>query len=92
MEEKPELLSAPRLEYPPLLSQAGIEGSVVMQFVIDSMGRVEPGSIKVIRNPNPEFERPVRNVLSRALYRPARVHGRAVRVLVQQSFNFTQKR
>jgi protein TonB len=92
VEERPEVLSAPPLEYPPLLSQAGIEGTVVMQFVVDTMGRAEPGSIKVIRSTNPEFERPVRNVLARARFRPGRVHGRAVRVLVQQSYNFTQKK
>jgi protein TonB len=92
VEEKPELLSAPTPEYPQLLKQAGIEGSVVLQFVIDTMGRAEPGSVKIVSSPNPGFNQPVRNALSRALFRPARVHGRAVRVLVIVPYKFTLTR
>ena len=92
VEEKPDLLSGPQAEYPQLLRTAGIEGTVIAQFVIDTMGRAEPGSIKILRSPNPGFDQPVRNALLRSLFRPARVHGRAVRVLVQQPYNFTLKK
>ena len=89
VEEKPDLLSRPPLTYPPLLRQAGIEGKVLVEFVIDTLGRAERNSIRIVRSSNPAFDEPVRETVTRALFRPARVHGRAVRVLVQQPFNFT---
>lgn len=92
VEEKPEMLSAPQPEYPQLLRTAGIEGTVIVQVVIDTMGRAEPNSLRIIRSPNPGFDQPVKSAVLRALFRPARVHGRAVRVLVQIPFNFTLKK
>jgi len=90
VDEKPEPLSHV-LEYPPLLKQAGIEGSALMEFVVDTMGRAEPRTIKVIQSTNVEFERAARNMLARALFRPGRVHGRAVRVLVRLPVQFKLK-
>jgi TonB family protein len=92
VEEKPELLSAPQPEYPQLLRTAGIQGTVVVQVVIDTTGRVEPNSLKIIRSPNPGFDQPVKDAMRRALFRPGRLQGRAVRVLVQIPFNFTLKK
>lgn len=83
VEEKPELLAAPELRYPELLRQAGIQGRVVVQAIIDTTGRAEPSSIKIVRSPNPGFDEPARNWVLRAVFRPGRVHGRAVRVLVE---------
>jgi protein TonB len=88
VEEKPEMLSGPYPDYPQMLKNAGIEGTVVVQVVIDTMGRAEPNSIKIIRTPNAGFDTPTKNAVRQALFRPARVHGRAVRVLVQIPFNF----
>ena len=88
VEEKPDVLSAPQPEYPQILRSANIEGQVIVQFVIDTMGRAESNSIKIIRSPNPGFDQPVKSAVQRALFRPARVHGRAVRVLVQLPYNF----
>jgi len=53
VEEQPERLSAPRVEYPQLLREAGIQGRVVVEFVLDTSGRAEPLSLKVIETPNP---------------------------------------
>lgn len=92
VEEKPEMLSGPPPEYPQLLRTAGIEGQVVVQVIIDTMGRAEPASLKIVRSPNPGFDQPVKNAVLRALFRPARVHGRAVRVLVAIPYNFTLKK
>jgi TonB family protein len=82
VEEKPSVLSAAQAIYPELLKQAGIQGRVMLQAVIDTNGRAEPGSIKILQSPNPGFDSPSRTWMLRALFRPARVHGRAVRVLV----------
>ncbi len=83
VEEKPAVLSGPTLQFPELLRQAGIEGRVLVQAIVDTLGRVEPNSIKVLQSPNPGFDQSATNYVLKALFRPARVHGRAVRVLIQ---------
>ena len=88
VEERPELLSGPQLQYPDLLRQAGIQGRVLVQAIIDTSGRAEPASVKVVQSPNPAFDQSAKNYVLRALFRPARVHGRAVRVLINQPIDF----
>ena len=89
VDDKPERLSCPPPRYPPLLQQAGIEGAVMIEAVIDTMGHVEPGSIKVIRSDHRGFERAARDVVRRCLYRPGRVRGMPVRVIIHQPLTFT---
>jgi protein TonB len=88
VEEAPTLLSAAPLVYPPLLRQAGIHGTVVVQAVVDTAGRVVPASIKIVRTPHPGFEASARQWVLSALFRPARIQGRPVRVLVNQPLNY----
>ncbi len=91
VEEKPAVLSGPPPTYPELLKQAGIQGRVLVQAIVDTLGRAEQGSIKVLQSPNPGFDQPARNYVQKALFRPARVHGRAVRVLIQIPIEFRLK-
>jgi protein TonB len=88
VQEKPEALSGAPPVYPELLKQAGIQGIVMLQFVIDTTGRVESNSIRILSSANPGFEAPARTAMSRYLFRPARVYGKAVRVLVQMPIDF----
>jgi protein TonB len=92
VEERPEVLSGPQLQYPDLLRQAAIQGRVMVTAIIDTSGRAEPGSVKVIQSPNPGFDQSAKNYVLRALFRPARVHGRAVRVLINLPIDFRIKR
>lgn len=92
VEERPELLTRPPLQYPDLLRQAGVQGRVLVQAIIDTLGRAEPASVKVIQSPNPGFDQPAKNLVLKSLFRPARVHGRAVRVLINLPIDFTIKR
>jgi len=88
VEEKPSMLSGPQPPYPELLKQAGIQGQVLIQAVIDTTGRAEPKSIKIVQSANPGFDGPSRTWMLHALFRPARVHGRAVRVLIQLPLDY----
>jgi len=88
VDEKPAVLSGPQLVYPDLLRQAGIEGRVIVQAVIDTMGRAEARSLKILESPNPGFDESAKGWVRRALFRPARIHGRAVRVLIQVPIEF----
>ena len=55
---------------------------VLVQAIIDTRGRAEPESVTIIESPNAGFDHSARAYVLHAMFRPARVHGRAVRVLV----------
>ncbi len=83
VDEPAEIVSAPPLEYPPALRQAGLQGRVTVQAVIDTLGGAEPASLKVIARPNSAFDQSARAYVLHAVFRPARIKGRAVRVLIR---------
>jgi len=88
VDELPLLLAGPTPRYPEALRRAGIAGRVIVETVVDTLGRAEPGSMVVVAAPHPGFVAPARDYVLRALFRPARVHGRAVRVLVRVPIDF----
>jgi TonB family protein len=82
VDQRAEIVSAPPLEYPPALRHAGLQGRVTVQAVIDTLGRAEPATLKIIARPNTAFDQSARAYVLHAVFRPARVKGRAVRVLI----------
>ena len=88
VEERPTPLSCPPPQYPRILQDAGIEGRVMLEFVIDTTGRAEQGSIKVIESANQGFNRPAIEGIGKCVFRPGRVSGYAVRVLVRMPIVF----
>ena len=89
VEVRPEILSGPTLVYPDSLRQAGVQGRVIVQAVIDTMGRAEPRSVKIIESPHAGFDESARQYALGAIFRPARVHGHGVRVLVNIPIDFS---
>lgn len=88
VDEIPQVVSQPALRYPPVMESAGIPGQVDVQFVVDTTGRVEPGSLKVIQSSHKAFEEPAREAMLKFIFKPGKSHGHAVRVLVQQRMSF----
>jgi len=88
VEERPELISHPAVHYPEILKQAGIDGHVVVEAIIDTTGHAERGSIKILSSTNQLFEQPSKEVVAASVYRPGKISGRAVRVRVQVPLNF----
>ncbi len=88
VDEPPERISFPAPEYPRILLEAGVEGSVVLEAIIDTTGHAEPASIKVISSTNRAFEAPAKEAMRKALFRPGRVRGQPVRVLVHMPLRF----
>ncbi len=76
-------------KYPPVMESAGIPGKVVMQFVVNVNGRVDPGSFKVMSTTHKAFENPARDAMFKCPFKPGKSRGQPVRVLVQQSLSFT---
>jgi periplasmic protein TonB len=83
VEEPPVLLTAPVPPYPALLREAGVAGLVMVQVVVDTTGRPEAGSLRVVQSSNTGFDGAALATIRGSLFRPGRVWGRAVRVLVQ---------
>jgi protein TonB len=92
VDEKPLLLSAPPPPYPAMLSEAGIQGRVVLQAVVDTTGHLEPGSLRILQTPNPGFNSPVKQWALKATFRPATRQGRAVRVYVNLPLDYSTPR
>ena len=78
--------------YPAELRSALIEGEVLAQFVVDTTGRIETESYKVVRQSHDLFGASVRTALPEMRFTPAEVGGRKVRQLVQQPFVFQMAR
>jgi outer membrane biosynthesis protein TonB len=74
--------------YPRVLEQLGVDGLVIAQLIIDTLGRPEAESIQIVESPDPKFNAPVSGFVAAARFRPARIAGRAVRVLVWFPFSF----
>ncbi len=75
--------------YPDMLRQAGVEGEVLAQFVVDTTGRAEPGSLKILKSSHDMFIQSVKNALPQMKFIPAEVGGKKVKQLVQQPFTFS---
>lgn len=82
--------SPPR--YPDMLRSANVEGEVLVQFVVDTTGRVERGSIKILKSSHDLFTNAVQSALGGMRFYPAEIGGRKVKQLVQQPFNFALTR
>ncbi|HEY8309672.1 MAG TPA: energy transducer TonB [Gemmatimonadaceae bacterium] len=82
------LPGSPAPLYPEALRAAAVQGTVVAAFVVDTMGRVETGSFRLLEPANELFVAAVKSSLARARFVPAEAHGAKVRQLVEQPFSF----
>jgi TonB family protein len=81
-----------QLSFPPGLFAAGIHGLVIAEFVVDTAGRVEDGTVGIVSSTASLFTEAVRVALASATYVPALKNGHYVRQLVQQPFEFSVDR
>lgn len=88
VDEPARVLQAGRLRYPVVLERAGIGGRVVLEFVVDTTGRVEPGSVRVVEESQAGFRTPALEAALSSRFRAGRAGGAAVRQLVRQEHRF----
>jgi TonB family protein len=86
--EPAQLLSQPVPRYPSTLLAIGISGRVLVEFIVDTVGTVEPRSIVIVESTHAAFEEPARESASRAVFRPARLGRYPVRQLSRQPISF----
>ncbi len=77
------------LRYPGELRAAHTEGEVLVQFVVDTAGHLEPGTFKVLKSSHPLFTQAVQDALPTMRFIPAEAGGEKVRQLMQQPFTFS---
>jgi TonB family protein len=76
--DRPAILSSAPPRRPDSLRS--IEGRVVLDYVIDTTGRVAAGSVRILASSHPGFEAVAREWVVAHIWSPGRIDGRAVRV------------
>jgi len=61
---------------------------VLAQFVVDTSGKADMGTFKVLETSHELFSQAVRQALPRMRFFPAEIGGKKVRQVVQQPFTF----
>jgi TonB family protein len=74
--------------YPDSLRRARIPGEALVEFVVDTTGRVEVETLSVVSATHPAFGRAARDAVHSAAFTPAQRQGRLVRQLVQLPVKF----
>jgi protein TonB len=74
--------------YPPLLEKQGIEGIAVVRFVVDTTGRADISTFRVVETNHSLFAAAVREALPGMKFHPATVGPTRVRQLVEIPFGF----
>ena len=75
---------------PPDSSKAPtVDGQVLASFVVDTLGRAELNSLRILKSTSPVFSAAVRARIPQMRFTPAEKGGVKVRQLVQQPFVFT---
>lgn len=75
-------------DYPDVLRAAAPDGYVLVRFVLDTLGNVEPPTLDVIQATHPLFVTSVRSAMERLRFAPARYSGKRVRARMEQRFEF----
>ncbi|MDP1579286.1 MAG: energy transducer TonB [Candidatus Didemnitutus sp.] len=85
--DQPPVLRVPvSPNYPFEMRRAGISGEVLVEYIVDSTGRVSQAQI--VRSSQREFEQPAMQAVLKWQFRPGRKGGRAVNTRVQQVITF----
>src|SRR3954462_9438175 len=78
----------PPPRYPDMLRSANVEGEVLAQFVVDTTGRADMSTFKVLKTTHDLFTNAVKSALPNMKFYPAEVGGKKVKQLVQMPFQF----
>ncbi len=78
----------PTPRYPDMLRSANVEGEVLAQFTVDTTGRADMSTFKVLKETHAMFTQAVKSALPNMKFYPAEVGGRKVKQLVQMPFQF----
>jgi len=84
----PTIVSGPRLWYPDNLRRAGIQGRVLVRVIVDTLGRAERGSVRVIWTAHRDLNKPVIEYMEHARFSAAILSARRARSCVVLPVDF----
>jgi hypothetical protein len=102
--ESAHVIRPPHVWYPQGLDRSGVEGSLVVQFVVDTNGRADPATVRDLwPSDRPRltgelgayydrFLGTVKSALEDARFQPANVGGCPIRQIVKMPFTFHVRR
>ena len=88
LDEAPATIRCASPAYPDTLRRLGVQGRVMLELVIDTLGHPETGSVRTLSSPHDSLSSLAIHAMQACEFTPARVRGRAVRVLVQIPIDF----
>lgn len=88
VEKKVTLARVVPPKYPDYLKRENLGALVQVQFVVDTAGRAEMSTFRVLRTSDTRFVEAARLSVAATTYQPAELHGRKVRQVVEQPFSF----
>lgn len=89
LEVAPTFKKPPNLpRYPKSMYRDGYAGRIMLSFVIDTEGKVMPGTVSVVQSNDPAFSEWGCDAAKRLQYEPVIRAGRPARALVGQPFTF----
>ncbi|HVG45886.1 MAG TPA: TonB family protein [Longimicrobium sp.] len=94
VEERPTLSNSSEVvrllsrNYPPLLRDAGVVGTVTVRMRVMENGTVDPESVVIENSTHDAFGDAAKRVVERMRFRPAKVGGRPVKVMVTLPVDF----
>lgn len=75
-------------KYPSMLERSRVEGAVLAQFVVDTLGRADMSTFKILDSSNDLFSASLRSALANWRFYPAEAGGRKVKQIVQLPLKF----
>ena len=82
------ILERTELHYPDRPRQQGVQGRVVLSVLINAHGRVEASSVRLIESVDHLLDAEAMRYARGAVFQPACLNGRAVRVRVRLPIDF----
>jgi protein TonB len=90
LDRPPRIMAQPSPDYPHALRQEGITGSVTVEFVVDTTGRVL--SAEAVRSTHRGFVEPAVRAVLRWKFEPGKLNGRPVRFRMAVPIEFNGER
>lgn len=88
LDDPAQRMAGPEPRFPPALADAGISGSVDLEYVVDTTGHAESNSLQVVAATHEAFIESAREAVLKSSFRPARYRGTPVRQQVRQRITF----
>lgn len=82
-------LTAPQFAYPRALRSRRISGQALVRVVVDTSGRVDARNIEILEAPDSAFEPPLKQMMTKVVFSPARIGGKPVRSLLSYRLRLT---